>query len=92
MKAVLSSAREQKTVFVVRDREAGNIIDTFATREKAEEAIAMYEDEDRQDDCYTPDFYEVYEMEEDMLNGIYEKNSYEVYDNVTEEIVYNEYI
>lgn len=48
-----------KTVWT-RDREAGNKIESFATENEAYEAITRYEEEDRENGDYTPDFYEVY--------------------------------
>ena len=46
-------------MFIIRDREAGNIIDIFATYEEAMTALAAYEAEDTADGDYTPDFYEI---------------------------------
>lgn len=51
--------------FYTRDREAGNRIDEFNTREEAESAIAAYEKEDMADGTYTPDFYEIEDALED---------------------------
>lgn len=51
----------QKPGYIVRDREAGNVIDRFDTEEEALSALAEYEDEDRADGTYTEDFYEVIE-------------------------------
>ena len=48
--------------YVTRDREAGNVIDEFNSREEAEAAIAKYEAEDREQGIYEPDFYEIAEM------------------------------
>lgn len=47
--------------YVTRDREAGNIIDYFKTREEAEQALASYEASDKAEGIYEPDFYEVAE-------------------------------
>ena len=41
------------------DREAGNKIEKFSTIEEAKEAIAAYEEEDRKDGTYTPNFYDI---------------------------------
>lgn len=51
--------------FWTADREAGNKIEDFATREEAEAAIERYEATDEEEGTYTPDFYEVEEEEED---------------------------
>ena len=45
------------TYFIVRDREAGNIIDRFNTYEEAKQAIVDYEREDGE----SVDFYEIIE-------------------------------
>jgi hypothetical protein len=47
--------------YITQDREAGNYIDEFATREEAEAAIRAYEEEDRANDCYEEDFYSIKE-------------------------------
>lgn len=41
------------------DRECGNIIDRFETIEDAMKAIKSYEEEDKRNGDYTPDFYDV---------------------------------
>ena len=48
-------------MFVVRDKEAGNSIDEFETFKEAEEALLEYEEMDRADEIYAPDFYEIVE-------------------------------
>jgi hypothetical protein len=45
--------------YVVRDREAGNIIEYVSTYEEGADLIAEYEAEDKRDGSYTDDFYEV---------------------------------
>lgn len=47
--------------YIIRDREAGNYIDSFNTLEEAKEVIAMYEEADKADECYEEDFYEIYD-------------------------------
>ena len=47
--------------FTIRDREAGNTIDSFDTIEAAKKALADYEAEDKADGTYTEDFYEIVE-------------------------------
>ncbi len=49
-------------MYVIRDREAGNIIDKFSTYEEAQQALNQYEKEDKEDGIYTPDFYEIKEV------------------------------
>lgn len=45
--------------FVTRDRETGTLIGFFATLNKALAAVREYEGTDREDGCYTEDFYEI---------------------------------
>lgn len=52
--------------YITRDREAGNVIDEFLTRDEAEKAIEQYEETDREDETYTPDFYEVAEIDDGL--------------------------
>lgn len=49
--------------YVTRDREAGNVIDEFNTREEAEAAVLRYEEEDVKFDQFEENFYEVAEIE-----------------------------
>ena len=48
-----------KMKYVVRDREAGNVIETFETEAEALYAVEKFEEEDKKDGTYTEDFYEV---------------------------------
>lgn len=41
------------------DKEAGNKIEAFSTIEEAKKAIIAYEEEDKHDGTYTPDFYAI---------------------------------
>jgi len=51
--------------YVIRDREAGNIIDdSFKTIEEAEEMVEEYEREDKTEGNYVENFYEVVENPE----------------------------
>lgn len=45
--------------YILRDREAGNTIAEFAVQEEAELALQEYEEEDKRDGTYEPDFYEI---------------------------------
>jgi len=49
--------------FIIRDAEAGNVIDSFPTLEEAEAALNDYEAEDLANNDYLPDFYEIIEKE-----------------------------
>lgn len=46
-------------MLVVRDREAGNTISAVRSIEEGQALIELYEADDRMNDCYYPDFYEV---------------------------------
>ena len=50
--------------YVIQDKEAGNLIDVFETKEQAEIELKKYEEQDKKDNCYTEDFYEIEEQEE----------------------------
>lgn len=45
--------------YVVRDREAGNVIERFETFVEALEALKEYERIDKEEGTYTADFYEI---------------------------------
>jgi len=47
--------------YVIRDREAGNVIDEYNTLQEAEQVLAQFEEEDKKNGVYTPDFYEIVE-------------------------------
>lgn len=49
-------------MIVVRDREAGNIIDVVLSIQEGEKLIAMYEEIDKREGLYSEDFYEVAEI------------------------------
>lgn len=51
---------DSAVVYEVRDSEAGNVIETFATRQEAEAALEAYEKSDEEEGIYTPDYYEVH--------------------------------
>ena len=46
-------------MYVVRDREAGNVITQFKTMEEAQKEIEKYEEQDKKDGVYVEDFYEI---------------------------------
>ena len=49
--------------YKVQDRETGTLIDLFYIKEQAEMAVAEYEKQDKENGSYTPDFYEVKELD-----------------------------
>lgn len=52
--------------YIIRDREAGNVIDSFNTLNEAKAELNAYEKEDMDDGTYTPDFYEIVEEDKDV--------------------------
>ena len=46
----------------IQDREAGNLIDVFNTLSEAKMELSRYEESDKEDGIYEPDFYEIVEM------------------------------
>lgn len=49
-------------MFGIKDREAGNVIETgYPTKEMAEKVIEDYESMDKADGIYEENFYEVFE-------------------------------
>lgn len=61
--ASLNERRTTKMKYYTADREAGNRIEAFETREEAERAITAYEAEDVADGTYTPDLYAIEEVD-----------------------------
>lgn len=51
-------------MIVVRDREAGNVIEIVESIKKGQELIEKYEEMDKRAGLYTPNFYEVAEAED----------------------------
>jgi hypothetical protein len=47
--------------YKIQDREAGNVIETGLTYNEAEEMLAQFEETDKNEGNYTPDFYEIKE-------------------------------
>ena len=45
--------------YIIQDKEAGNIIESNLTLEKANELLKLYEETDKKEGNYTPDFYEI---------------------------------
>ena len=48
---------------VIRDREAGNVIEHFNTVEEAKKTLERYEEQDKKDGVYVEDFYEIYDLD-----------------------------
>ena len=49
--------------FIIRDTEAGNFIDSFSTLEEAEQALAEFEESDKNEGIYKAGFYEIVESD-----------------------------
>jgi hypothetical protein len=47
--------------YIIQDSETGTFIDEFGTYQEALKALQEYENEDKQEGVYTPDFYEIVE-------------------------------
>lgn len=50
-------------MYAIQDRETGTRIDIFGTLEEAERTLEEYENMDMMEGVYTPDFYEIVEVE-----------------------------
>ena len=48
-------------MFVIQDKEAGNIIEYFENFSDAEKTLMQFEEEDKANNCYTKDFYKIIE-------------------------------
>jgi hypothetical protein len=48
-------------MYIIRDRETGNEIERVNTRWAAEALLTAYEELDKNDGVYEPDFYEIVE-------------------------------
>ena len=53
--------------YIIRDREAGNAIEWAETIEEAKKIIKEYEKQDKLDNIYEIDFYEIYDSENDEI-------------------------
>lgn len=62
MKMKMKKKKEMKEMkYYTADREAGNRIECFDTKEEAMKAIKRYEQEDRDEGIYVENFYDVEE-------------------------------
>ena len=51
----------KKLRYIIRDREAGNVIDSFATSDEAKSELVRFEKIDKKEGSFTPGFYEVWD-------------------------------
>lgn len=49
-------------LYQIQDREVGNIIDKYLTYKQADDLVYQFENEDKKDGIYVPNFYEIVEM------------------------------
>ena len=55
--------------YFTRNRESGDLIDYFETLPEAERAIEIYEKQDKKDGTFKPNFYEIYDIEnQEIIN------------------------
>jgi hypothetical protein len=57
-----------KNQFRIQVKETGDVIEYFDTLAEAQLTLAQYEEEDKKDDVYVSDFYEIAEL---TLDGTY---------------------
>lgn len=50
-----------ETKYIIQDSETGTFIDEFNTYQEALTVLEGFENEDKQEGVYTPDFYEIVE-------------------------------
>ena len=55
----LGKQRRKKMTYLIRDYEAGNIIESCNTLEEAQTIVKQYEMQDKADGTFTEDFYEI---------------------------------
>jgi len=51
----------EEVLYKIQDREAGNIIETGLTYTEAQKTLKEFEETDKKEGTYTPDFYEIVE-------------------------------
>jgi hypothetical protein len=52
----------KKKQFRIQVKETGDVIEYFETIAEARHTLAQFEEEDKKDDVYVPDFYEIAEL------------------------------
>lgn len=58
--------------YVIRDREAGNVIESSDDLRYIADCLAEYEEQDKKDGTFTEDFYEIYNSEAEEAVGIFD--------------------
>ena len=54
-------------MFEIRDRQGGNVIDSFDSLEAATYALNEYEEADKLDNIYEENFYEIFNSSKDEI-------------------------
>lgn len=49
--------------FIIQDRETGNVIESNLTFEEAVKKVSEFENSDKKEGIYVPDFYEIKSIE-----------------------------
>jgi len=73
-KQIKKTTTMKTTTYQIQDREAGNVIEVFSSFADAQNAILKYENDDKADGNFTPDFYEIVAVENNGHNS--PKNKY----------------
>ena len=55
--------------YIIRDREAGNVIEECATLEEAKQKVEEYENSDKEEEIYVDNFYEIVENKKFLLKS-----------------------
>lgn len=63
----------------VRDRISGTFIDEFETKQEARDVIREYEKEDKENEVFEEDFYEIYDPENNEIIALNEKATARTY-------------
>jgi hypothetical protein len=53
--------KQENKTYKIQDREAGNVIETGLTFEEAQKTLKEFEESDKKEGIYVPDFYEIKE-------------------------------
>lgn len=53
--------------YIIRDREAGNKVESFETLVEAQNTLKKYEKDDKKEGIYEENFYEIYDSENEVI-------------------------
>ncbi len=53
--------------YIIRDSEAGNVIEECDSLKEAKKILSKYEQTDREENTYTEGFYEIYDRENEEI-------------------------